>query len=111
MNGHYSLLTCTPKTGESLRMNEQSVFKINHDSGLHARPLAQFVKIVKQYDDTTINMWNMTLNKAPAKGDSPLKLMVLAVQPGHVIKIEAIGIHAHEAISVLKSLIERNFGA
>jgi phosphotransferase system HPr (HPr) family protein len=82
---------------------------INHDAGLHARPLAQFVKVARQYK-ADINVWNLTANKGPARGDSPLKLMLLTVQKGHQIRIEAQGDQADPAIVALRQLIEDNFG-
>ena len=90
-------------------MSEQLVLTIDHSAGLHARPLAQFVKVAKQFN-AAINVWNITLEKGPARGDSPLKLMLLTVQQGHEIKIEADGEQANEALTALKSLIENNFG-
>ncbi len=87
----------------------QLLLTIEHDAGLHARPLAQFVKVVKQFD-AEINVWNMTSNKGPAKGDSPLKLMLLTVKKGDQIRIEAHGEQSEPALSALRSLIESNFG-
>lgn len=85
------------------------VITVQHESGLHARPLAQFVKTVKQYK-ADIAVWNMTTSKGPAKGDSPLKLMLLTVQKGHQIRIEANGEQAEPALHALRELIESNFG-
>lgn len=82
---------------------------IQHPAGLHARPLAQFVKTAKQYD-ATIEVYNLTNGKGPASGVSPLKLMLLAVSQGHEIKITADGPQAEEAIAGLRALIESNFG-
>lgn len=81
---------------------------IDHDAGLHARPLAQFVKVVKQFN-ADVEVWNLSNNKGPAKGDSPLKLMLLTVQSGHQIKIAAQGEQADPALAALRALIENNF--
>jgi phosphotransferase system HPr (HPr) family protein len=81
---------------------------IDHEAGLHARPLAAFVKVVKQYN-ADVTVWNLTSGKGPAKGDSPLKLMLLAVQSGHRIKIETQGAQADAALAALRQLIESNF--
>jgi phosphotransferase system HPr (HPr) family protein len=82
---------------------------IHHSAGLHARPLAQFVKTAKSFD-TTLQVYNMTTGKGPANGMSPLSLMLLAVQKDHEIKIVAEGAQAVEALDGLKALIESNFG-
>lgn len=81
---------------------------IQHEAGLHARPLAQFVKLARQYD-ATVEVTNLTRDKGPANGTSPLKLMLLAVLQGHEIKISANGSQAEEAVTALQALIERNF--
>jgi phosphotransferase system HPr (HPr) family protein len=82
---------------------------VHHHAGLHARPLAQFVKTAKMYQ-ADIQVYNLTSGKGPANGISPLKLMLLAVQNGHEIKIVAEGVQAEQAIAGLKTLIESNFG-
>ncbi len=81
---------------------------IAHHAGLHARPLAQFVKTVKQYD-AQVTVWNKTLNKGPAHGESPVKLMLLTVQEGHDIRIEAEGAQSADVIAALRDLIDRDF--
>lgn len=82
---------------------------IHHSAGLHARPLAQFVKTVKEYD-ATIQVFNLTNGKGPANGLSPLKLMLLGVAKDHEIKIVTDGPQADELLNGLKTLIESNFG-
>lgn len=79
-----------------------------HEAGLHARPLAQFVKTVKQYD-AQVTVWNKTLNKGPARGESPVKLMLLTVQRGHAIRIEAEGAQSADVLAALRDLIQRDF--
>lgn len=81
---------------------------IEHEAGLHARPLAKFVKVAKQYD-ATVEVTNLTREKGPVNGTSPLKLMLLAVSQGHTIEISAQGPQADEVLQALRSLIENNF--
>lgn len=83
--------------------------QINHSAGLHARPLAQFVKTVKSYN-TSIQVTNITTGKGPMNGASPVNLMLLSVQKGHSVLIETEGEQADEALEAIKSLIESNFG-
>ena len=82
---------------------------VHHSAGLHARPLAQFVKTAKTYD-ATVQVYNVTSSKGPANGMSPLNLMLLAVQKDHTVKIVTDGPQADEALEGLKALIESNFG-
>lgn len=81
---------------------------IEHEAGLHARPLAKFVKVAKQYD-AAVEVTNLTREKGPVNGASPLKLMLLAISQGHTIEINAQGPQADEVLQALRSLIENNF--
>jgi phosphotransferase system HPr (HPr) family protein len=83
--------------------------QVNHSAGLHARPLAQFVKTVKSFR-TTIQVKNLTNGKGPLNGASPVNLMLLSVLNGHEILIETEGEQAEEALQALKALVESNFG-
>lgn len=85
------------------------IIRIQHPAGLHARPLAQFVKTVKSYD-ASIQVYNLTTGKGPANGASPVYLMLLTVLQGHEIRLVADGPQAQEALQGLKALIESNFG-
>jgi phosphocarrier protein FPr len=81
---------------------------IHHAAGLHARPLAKFVKVVKSYD-AAIEVSNLTRGKGPVNGASPVKLLLLAALQGHELKIAAAGPQAEEALNALKALVENNF--
>jgi phosphotransferase system HPr (HPr) family protein len=81
---------------------------IRHEAGLHARPLAKFVKVAKSYD-AAIEVTNLTRGKGPVNGASPLKLLLLAVVTGHEIQIVANGPEADAALAALRTLVENNF--
>ncbi len=81
---------------------------IHHESGLHARPLAQFVKTAKAYD-ARVMVTNLTRGKGPVDGTSPVKLMLLAVLNGHDILVSAEGNQADEVLAALSELVNRNF--
>ena len=82
--------------------------RIQHDAGLHARPLAQFVRTARQFQ-STIEVENLTAGKGPADGKSPLSLMLLTVLNGQQIKIVADGPDSDSAIQALKDLIAHDF--
>lgn len=82
---------------------------IQHEAGLHARPLAQFVKTVKEYD-AEVQVTNLTRGKGPVSGASPVKLLLLAVLKEHEVEIEANGPQAEEVLVALDALIQDNFG-
>lgn len=81
---------------------------IHHEAGLHARPLAQFVKTAKAYD-AKVSVTNLTRGKGPVDGTSPVKLMLLAVLNGHEIRVTAEGNQADEVLAALNELVESNF--
>lgn len=81
---------------------------VNHEAGLHARPMALFVKTAKQFE-SDITVQNLTREMGPVNGKSPLKILLLAVSQGHEIKITAEGEDGEQALEALKSLIENNF--
>ena len=82
---------------------------VNHEAGLHARPLAKFVKTVNEFE-AEVQVTNLTREKGPVNGASPLQLLLLAVLSGHEIKVEAEGEQEEEVLAALKVLIEENFG-
>jgi phosphotransferase system HPr (HPr) family protein len=88
-------------------MSELTI-RIQHAAGLHARPLAEFVKTAKQFQ-SAISVENLTLRKGPADGKSPLSLMLLSVLNGQELRIVAQGPDDKEAIRALQDLIARDF--
>lgn len=82
---------------------------INHEAGLHARPLSQFVKIVKSYN-ANVQVKNVTSGKGPVNGASPVNLLLLSVKKGNEICITSEGEQADDVLKDLKTLIESNFG-
>jgi phosphocarrier protein HPr len=85
------------------------VLRIEHEAGLHARPLSLFVKTASALQ-SDVQVENLTNGKGPANGKSPLNLMLLTAQRGHQIRIQADGPDSDQAIAALRELIESNFG-
>ena len=82
---------------------------VQHEAGLHARPLAQFVKRVNEFD-AEVQVTNMAREKGPVNGASPVQLLLLAVLSGHEIEIETSGAQEQELLQALTELVESNFG-
>ncbi|MEN8240505.1 MAG: HPr family phosphocarrier protein [Chloroflexota bacterium] len=82
--------------------------EVDHESGLHARPLALFVKKAKEFE-SEIQVTNLVSGVGPKNGKSPLNLLLLAVNQGQEILIEADGPDAEDALAALVELIESNF--
>lgn len=81
---------------------------IHHPAGLHARPLAQFVRTAQRFQ-SNIQVENVTTHKGPRNGKSPLNLMLLAVTDGQEVRIVAEGPDADQAINALRGLITGGF--
>ena len=81
---------------------------VNHEAGLHARPMALFVKTAKQFN-ADITVKNLTRGEGPVNGKSPLKILLLAVSQGHQIEITTEGEDGDQALEALKTLVESNF--
>lgn len=88
-------------------MHEATV-RISHDSGLHARPLAAFVKLAQGFD-AEIRVQNLTNGKGPMNGKSPVHLLMLTAQQGHELRITASGPQAQAALDALTALVSADF--
>ncbi|MBL8045222.1 MAG: HPr family phosphocarrier protein [Anaerolineales bacterium] len=82
---------------------------IQHSSGLHARPAAQFVKMAASFP-CSLTVRNITSNKLAANAKSVLSVLTQGVNKGHEIELVAEGDRADEALAAIKELVESNFG-
>lgn len=82
---------------------------VQHKVGLHARPAAQFVKIANGFP-CEIKVSNLTTESVPANAKSILGVLSIGVKQGHLIRLEASGEKADEALTQLQNLITSNFG-
>lgn len=87
---------------------KELVIQITHGAGLHARPLAAFVKVARAYE-SAIKVKNLTTGKGPSDGKSPLNLMLLVVKEGNEILITADGPDEEAALAALSALIASDF--
>ncbi|SOC86771.1 Phosphocarrier protein HPr /dihydroxyacetone kinase DhaM subunit [Curtobacterium sp. 314Chir4.1] len=79
----------------------ESVELVN-ESGLHARPAAEFVKTAARYEAS------VRVNGVDAK--SLLAIMALALPKGATVTIEGSGPGAQEAVDALVALVRSGFG-
>jgi phosphotransferase system HPr (HPr) family protein len=97
-----------PFTTPRERPMHDAVVRIAHESGLHARPLAAFVKLAKGFE-AEIKVQNMTTGKGPVNGKSPVHLLMLTAQQGHELRITASGADAEAALAALVGLVAADF--
>jgi PTS hybrid protein len=76
--------------------------KLINPSGLHARPAAEFVRLASTFDAT------IKVNGVDAK--SLLSIMALGLGVGKVVRVEASGAQAQQAVDALAELLGSGFG-
>ncbi|HSK92345.1 MAG TPA: HPr family phosphocarrier protein [Euzebyales bacterium] len=71
------------------------------DVGLHARPAAKFVRLAKTFDATIV----VRRGEREADAKSILRILTLEARRGDVIRIDAEGPDADEAVRRLHTLL------
>ena len=90
-------------------MKSSLKIKVEHPSGLHARPASLFVKTANTFSSNII-VQNLNDMSDPVNAKSILSILTLGVSQNHEIEIVAEGEDADEAVNALKDLIDNNFG-
>nr|WP_217508487.1 dihydroxyacetone kinase phosphoryl donor subunit DhaM [Curtobacterium pusillum] len=91
-----------PETGSVDDAAASQTLELVNESGLHARPAAEFVKTAAKYEAS------VRVNGVDAK--SLLAIMALALPKGASVTIEATGPGAGEAVEALAALVRSGFG-
>jgi phosphotransferase system HPr (HPr) family protein len=80
---------------------------VNLRDGLHLHPISQIVQVARQY------ACEIRIHKDDRSADarSPLDILTLGVEFGSVLRLEACGEQASEAVAALVSLFRNNFPA
>ena len=95
---------------ESLPTSEDCIqsVKIHHKIGLHARPAVRFTEMAKGFEaEIRIKLENQS-KWVDAK--SIVRVMSLKARKGQVLKLQAEGPDANEAITTLIDFVENQFG-
>jgi phosphotransferase system HPr (HPr) family protein len=74
------------------------------ETGLHARPAADFVSAANQYD-AVIQVRNLTTGSDWVDAKSILSLLLLGAEKGHQIEITAAGSDAEPAVQALLQIV------
>jgi len=86
-------------------MPERDVQIVN-ESGIHARPAAEIVKLAAKYkSDITVCRDDLEVN-----GKSIMGVMMLAAECGATVRLRAEGPDADQALEALTDLIASRFG-
>ena len=84
---------------------EVRTLEINHETGMHCRPSASFVKIAHQFQSDIF----VERDGEKVNGKSIMGLMMLAVPQGSKIDVSAIGPDATSALDALETLVKNDF--
>ncbi|MEV8505017.1 phosphoenolpyruvate--protein phosphotransferase [Actinoplanes sp. NPDC051475] len=77
--------------------------------GLHARPIARLVTLVREHD-AQLSLRNLTTGAGPAAATSPTQLASLGAERGHRLQVEATGPAAQQALNAVLTLARSGFG-
>ncbi|MFQ5494444.1 MAG: HPr family phosphocarrier protein [Phycisphaerae bacterium] len=76
--------------------------------GLHTRPVMQFVDLASTFK-AAVTVTNVTRGGDTVDGKSAMQMMLLEATMGCVLRIQAAGSDATEAVEALAALVGRGF--
>ncbi|OON37997.1 hypothetical protein BTJ39_19490 [Izhakiella australiensis] len=82
---------------------------IRNEHGLHARPAAVLVKLIKSFQ-SDIMVSNLDGSGQAVNGRSMMKLVSLGVKKGHRLRFSVTGEDADAAVAALRSEIASGLG-
>ncbi len=82
---------------------------VPNTEGLHARPVMRFVDVASTFQ-ARILVQNLSRDGEKVDGKSAMQMMLLEATQGSVLRIEAHGVDAQEAVATLAALVEAGFG-
>lgn len=82
-------------------------WRVLNESGWHMRPVTEFTKKAKEYDETEILVSNGRIEE---NGKSPMSLLMLGVPKGKGVTIKTKGKYAEKALNELYDLCTIKFG-
>ncbi|MFD7845239.1 dihydroxyacetone kinase phosphoryl donor subunit DhaM [Nocardia sp. NPDC059764] len=94
-----------PSTGSAPVDNSAviEIFEVTGRHGLHARPAAELVSALRDFD-AHVELRNDTTGVGPVPGDSLTRVLTLGVLPGHRLEVRATGPDAALAVSKVRTL-------
>lgn len=87
-------------------MEQEKRLEIKNKLGLHARPAALLVQMIKQHKSEVF----IERNGEVIDGRSILSVLALAGEPGGVLKFKITGDDAHELMSRIEMFFQNRFG-
>lgn len=84
-------------------------YVIHNDHGLHARPGAMLVNVIKKFN-SEITVTNLDGTGKPVNGRSLMKVVALGVKKGHHLRFTANGEDAEAALKAIGEAISEGLG-
>ena len=78
--------------------------KVRSESGLHARPAADFARTAADFT-STVRIENLSRAGSPVDARSLIALLTAGVEKGHVVRIVANGPDEDEAVEALRAIL------
>ncbi|MEC3958180.1 dihydroxyacetone kinase phosphoryl donor subunit DhaM [Nocardia sp. CDC153] len=98
-----------PQVSTGVRPVDDSViadtFPVSGEHGLHARPAAELVAALREFD-ADVRLRNATTGAGPVPGDSLTRVLTLGVLPGQLLEVTATGTDAAAAVARVRALID-----
>ena len=95
--------------GDPARPDATCDLEVSNEHGLHARPAARLVSLVRSFD-ATVSITNLDTGRGPVDAASLSRVATLNARQGQRIRVEASGAEADEAVAAVRGLAERAFG-
>lgn len=83
--------------------------EVTNEHGLHARPAARLVSLVRSFD-AMVTLTNLDTGRGPVDAASLSRVATLNARQGQRIRVEASGADADQAVAAVRGLAERAFG-
>ncbi|MFE3191373.1 dihydroxyacetone kinase phosphoryl donor subunit DhaM [Nocardia sp. NPDC059240] len=81
------------------------IFEVTGEHGLHARPAAELVAALRDFD-ATVALRNATTGAGPVPADSLTRVLTLGVLPGQELEVRASGPDAARVVAKIRALVE-----
>ncbi|VFP84295.1 Multiphosphoryl transfer protein [Candidatus Erwinia haradaeae] len=108
-NATYIFEVLTSDTLEYIEPTITEEFTIHNEHGLHARPGAVLVNIIKKFN-CTVSVINLDGSEKIANGRSLIKMVALGVKKGHRLRFTARGQEAQKMLIAVKEAILSRLG-
>lgn len=92
-----------------MQNGEQATFVIHNPHGLHTRPSAVLVKVIKQFE-SAITVENLDVESRTVDAKNLMRVVSLGAKSGHRLRFNACGHDARKALNTIGEAIDGGLG-